>query len=321
MTIKVINVAGHLEHCEVANGGILQQRSLCSQEMPFTALFLRALDRFLFEDICSGACLHQGPVRKHKGQQGNPELSDLYNMSLDEEFKPYTPVMVSDMKVSDSEMARKETALYANCCMHMHIASPLILGFPVTKNSAELFIFVPVNNGWCGIQVAALPDDLECPSPTVIDKTVIFFHDKSTFQCNDDQPTLWATKETSVMRPKSKGAGIMVSDFICEHDGFLCFTAGEYEAAKVSDPTIRLQARQFLEYGESREGYWTSEKFMKQIEVAVRIAEIKYPKSQGWKHVWVFDHSSCHAAMADDALDVSKMNVNPGGKQRKMRDG
>lgn len=168
---------------------------------------------------------------------------------------------------------------------------------------------------------SALPDDLECPSPTTIDKTVIFFHDESTFQCNDDQPTLWATKETSVMRPKSKGAGIMVSDFICEQDGFLCFTAEEYEAAKVSDPNIRLQARQFLEYGESREGYWTSEKFMQQIEVAVKIAEMKYPKSQGWRHVWVFDHSSCHAAMADDSLDVSKMNVNPGGKQRKMRDG
>ena len=33
--------------------------------------------------------------------------------------------------------------------------------------------------------------------------------------------------------------------------------------------------------------------------------------------MWVFDHSSCHA---DDALDANKMNVNPGRKQRKMRD-
>ena len=33
------------------------------------------------------------------------------------------------------------------------------------------------------------------------------------------------------------------------------------------------------------------------------------------------DHSSCNAAMPDDALDVSKMNVNAGGKQRKMQDG
>ena len=53
---------------------------------------------------------------------------------------------------------------------------------------------------------------------------------------------------------------------------------------------------------------------------AATIAEIKYPKSLGWRHVWVFDHSSCHAAMADDALEVSHMNVKPGGQQRIMRD-
>ena len=62
------------------------------------------------------------------------------------------------------------------------------------------------------------------------------------------------------------------------------------------------------------------DKFVKQMERAVDIAEIKYPKEDGWRHVWVFDHSSCHAAMADDSLDVNKMNVNPGGKQRVMRD-
>ena len=37
--------------------------------------------------------------------------------------------------------------------------------------------------------------------------------------------------------------------------------------------------------------------------------------------MWIFDHSSCHAAMADDSFDVNKMNINPGGKQRVMRDG
>ncbi len=40
----------------------------------------------------------------------------------------------------------------------------------------------------------------------------------------------------------------------------------------------------------------------------------------GAPHAWVFDHSSCHAAMADDALDVNHMNVNPGGKQRVMHE-
>jgi len=42
-----------------------------------------------------------------------------------------------------------------------------------------------------------------------------------------------------------------------------------------------------------------------------KIAEAKYPKEEGQRIVWVFDHSSCHAAMSDETLDVSKMKVNP----------
>lgn len=53
------------------------------------------------------------------------------------------------------------------------------------------------------------------------------------------------------MRPKSKGSGIMVSDFIDERNGCLQLTEEEYERAKEKDPTIRKHARQLLEYGEA----------------------------------------------------------------------
>ena len=82
-----------------------------------------------------------------------------------------------------------------------------------------------------------------------------------------------------------------------------------------------MQDSERLEYGEAKEGYWTSEKFMKQIKEVVKIADFKYPKEDGRKIVWIFDHSSCNAAMPEDALVVSRMNVNPGGKQPVMRDG
>lgn len=64
----------------------------------------------------------------------------------------------------------------------------------------------------------ALPDDIECLSQAVLDKTVVFFHDETTFQSNDDQETFWGTKRTHIMKPKSKGAGIMVSNFIDERN-------------------------------------------------------------------------------------------------------
>ena len=83
----------------------------------------------------------------------------------------------------------------------------------------------------------ALPTDLDSPKPATLEKTVLIFHDETTFQANDYQPTLWASKGTNVVRPKSKGSGIMVSDFITERGGYLAFSTQEYEAAKEEDPT------------------------------------------------------------------------------------
>ena len=43
-----------------------------------------------------------------------------------------------------------------------------------------------------------------------------------------------------------------------------------------------MSAHQLFQYGESREGYWISDKFMAQIERAADIAEGKYPEEQGY---------------------------------------
>ena len=57
-----------------------------------------------------------------------------------------------------------------------------------------------------------------------------------------------------------------------------------------------------------------------QMRRAIEIAEIKYPKTQGWRHVCIFDHSSYQADMGDDTLEIAYMNVKPGDKQRIMWD-
>ena len=114
----------------------------------------------------------------------------------------------------------------------------------------------------------SLPSDLDCPSDDQIAKTVVIFHDESTFQANDDQTKFWEAKDMVVLRPKSRGAGIMVSDFIDEHNGYLQLTNEEYDASIIANPGLKKCAH--LEYGENREGYWTSEKFMAQIQVAAK---------------------------------------------------
>lgn len=49
----------------------------------------------------------------------------------------------------------------------------------------------------------------------------------------------------------------MVSDFVDEHNGFLMLTEDEYNLAKVTKPTLRRFAQEFLQINERREEYWT----------------------------------------------------------------
>ena len=111
----------------------------------------------------------------------------------------------------------------------------------------------------------------------------------------------------------------MVSDFIDEHNGFLRLSSEELEGARKTDRKFPQEARELFEYGAARAGYWTGEKFMRQIETECKLAEYKYPSSTHTL-VWLFDQSSCHKAYAPDALNVNNMNVKPGGAQAVMRD-
>ena len=111
----------------------------------------------------------------------------------------------------------------------------------------------------------------------------------------------------------------MVSDFIEERDGYLAIPDALYETVKQHDPSIPQSARVIFEYGKTCNGYWNNQLFMEQMEVAVRVAEAKYPL-RAFNHVWIFDHSCGHTAFAPDALVASCLNRKPGGKQPAMCD-
>ena len=150
-------------------------------------------------------------------------------------------------------------------------------------------------------------------------RLVLIYHDESIFNTNEGQTWMWATPDTPVIQPKTKGAGVMVSDFIDQHRGFLQLTDDEHQVVKAHDPNFPKSARVLFEYGAEKEGYWTAQKFLNNLKDAVVIAEHVYP---GDNHtlVWLFDQSSCHKAFAEDALNARRMNVRPGGNQPQMRD-
>ena len=74
-------------------------------------------------------------------------------------------------------------------------------------------------------------------------------------------------------------------------------------------------AAEMLEYGQGN--WWNSARMIAHLKRVIEIRKQAFP----WARViWRFDHSSNHTAMADDALNPSKMNIEPGGAQPKMRD-
>ena len=83
----------------------------------------------------------------------------------------------------------------------------------------------------------------------------------------------------------------MVSEFIEEKDGYLALSDKQYEYEVANgDEHVDKSACAILEIGEQREGYWNNDRFMEQMEKAVKIAEVKYPSSQGYHHIWCLDH-------------------------------
>ena len=102
-------------------------------------------------------------------------------------------------------------------------------------------------------------------------------------------------KGKTILKPKGKGHSIMVSDFIDEHNGFSALTDAEYEQGKQNLMYSDLQhyARKLLKYGAEFQGYWNSEKFLVQVEAAIKIAKVNYKyASDQYNVVWFFDHSS-----------------------------
>lgn len=89
----------------------------------------------------------------------------------------------------------------------------------------------------------------------------------------------------------------------------------EYQARHADVPQT---ARVLLEYGAEKDGYWNSKRFLANVKDAMKIAEYKYPPQKNTL-VFIFDQSSCHRAYAENALNVTRMNVRPGGKQPCMQ--
>ncbi|RPB21874.1 hypothetical protein L211DRAFT_888332 [Terfezia boudieri ATCC MYA-4762] len=140
---------------------------------------------------------------------------------------------------------------------------------------------------------------------------ILVTHDESTFNANDGKRRMWIQNNAQPLRQKSKGRGIMVSEFLTPR-GRLAVP----EHISI-DGLPRRQATEYLEYGQ--DNYWTGDKMVQHtLQVAIPIFERAFPGKQA---LFLFDNASNHNAYASDALLVTNMNLGPGGKQAILRDG
>ena len=127
-------------------------------------------------------------------------------------------------------------------------------------------------------------------------------HDESACNANDGIRFQYVhTSKSAKLRSKSNGAGLMSSAFITEVLGGVMKDA---EAV----------AAETLEYGKGV--WWNSAKMLAQLRKVIALRNRLFP----WARcIWRFDHSSNHKAKSEDALNVHRMSIGPGGKQPLMR--
>jgi hypothetical protein len=148
------------------------------------------------------------------------------------------------------------------------------------------------------------------PLPVHAKRRQFVTHDESTFNANDSSPYSWKKNGSEWLKPKSRGKGLMVSDFLCAALGRL----SHFDEEKGET----IYATEIIKYGSTKgdDGWWNAEKMVEQTKKAIKIFNKAFPDDIA---VFAFDNSSGHACKAKDALVSARMNLGPGGKQPTMR--
>ncbi|KAF4648088.1 hypothetical protein FOL46_003355, partial [Perkinsus olseni] len=139
---------------------------------------------------------------------------------------------------------------------------------------------------------------------------ILVSQDEKIHHSNDQQKRYWSDGTNTVLPKKSQGRTIMTSDFLSEVFGFVKFSDQDSHS-----PGKRVGS--LLDV--SRDGYYNSDRCLEDFDECSKAVT---GLSHGKLHcVFLTDRSPIHCKFAEDALNVRKMNVKPGGKQPKMRDG
>ncbi len=128
-------------------------------------------------------------------------------------------------------------------------------------------------------------------------RTVIWYHDESTFYAHDRQKKRWVHKsEKATPYAKGEGHSLMIADFVSADYGWL------------QSPDGKESTRVIFKAGKNRDGYFDNKNIRTQAAHAMEILTKHYPDED---HVLVFDNATTHLKRAEDSLSASKMPKGP----------
>jgi hypothetical protein len=147
---------------------------------------------------------------------------------------------------------------------------------------------------------------------------VMITHDESIFSANDGRHQAWVKDGDTILRPKGRGKGIMVSDFLLPWSRLNLLSLPKARQEELVTSGIPLEAAILFEYSKE-DGYWDGERLLYQIvNRALPIAQALYP---GYDLLFLFDNATLHLIYAKDALRTTHMNKGEGGNQSFLRNG
>ncbi|KIJ56331.1 hypothetical protein M422DRAFT_239552, partial [Sphaerobolus stellatus SS14] len=140
---------------------------------------------------------------------------------------------------------------------------------------------------------------------------IAVFQDESCCHANEFQTTAWMRPGVDqILQRKGRGRLIHISDFILESTGRLVVLN--------EDGSVKREARKIIYPGSGGDPYWDKNQLLAQVKnAAIPVFEEANPGKQA---LFIFDQSSAHAALPDNALRAFEMNKSNGGAQRTQRD-
>jgi len=122
-------------------------------------------------------------------------------------------------------------------------------------------------------------------------------HDECTFNANDGKRFVWTHEEHNLIRKKGRGQGLHVSRLVTP--------IGRLGGGRVC---------KILKCG--GDIWWDGVKLLDEVLTkAIPVVEEEFPGCQG---LFIFDNATSHMKYAEDALRVTKMNLEDGGKNAKI---